>query len=523
MAMKSKGPGAAGTAHGDQGGVAGNNDPQNSSGASAAQAKAKASRERQRKRKDRNWGPWAAPGEPHEGRPTAPAFTEEALALEFAEDAYDLRYVAAWGRWFRWVGYKWQEEKTLYAFDRARALCRQQYRLSEKTEHKRRDLLTAKTVAAVVRLAQSDRRIAGTIEQWDADPWLLNTPGGCVDLTTGELREHYSTDYCTKCTAVTPDPDCPIPQWKAFLAWNTQGDEDLQAYKQRWYGYCLSGVTTEHIFRFSWGTGDNGKSTEINTIADLMGDYHHTAPIETFMETKQDRHLTEVADLVGARFVTSSETAEGRYWNEERIKRLTGGDEMAARFMRMDLFRFKPQLKLDLSGNHKPNLRTANQANKRRIHMNHFSATISAEMKDRNLPEKLKAEWPGILSWQIQGCLEWQRQGLAPPKAVVDSSEEYFASEDTLGEWISDCCIKDNAAFTSTTLLFGSYKIWNEDAGGYPITEKRFAKQLEDRGGFRRDRVGYPQVRGFHGLKLKGDQQAKPSNEQPGLYDDMPI
>jgi len=469
----------------------------------------------------------------------APPFTERGLASLFAErHAHDLRYVAAWGKWFRWNGHKWEEEKTLYAFDLARALCGEQSLELAKAKQLAKDkdikipshdLNSAKTVAAIVTLARADRRIAATTEQWDADPWLLNTPGGIVDLRTGEMRPCRPEDYCTKSTAVAPDANCPCPLWDAFHKTITN-DDDLLAYKYRWYGYCLTGVTIEHALQFSWGTGRNGKGTEINTVAKIAGDYHRAVDSETFEATKYERHLSELAVLHRIRFVTSSESQEGRYWNEKRIKQVTGGDPITANFMRQDPFTFMPQFKPHFSGQHKPGLRNVNEALKARIHMVPYNVVVPEEERDKHLSEKLQKEWPGILHRIIQGCLDWQEKGLAPPKAVVDATAEYFETQDTFGNWLRECCIEGANKFAGSLALLASYNAWS--TAGYPISLMALQKKLDDLG-YKKGRAGSPkQVSGYWGLELKNqpsaktegdyDPQVPPQGELP-YADEVPI
>jgi putative DNA primase/helicase len=267
---------------------------------------------------------------------SAPAFSDEALALQFANrHAGDLRFVAAWNKWLVWNGQHWQFEETLRAWDFAREICRE---AAAQCNHRKTAgaIASAKTVYAVERLARSDRRLAATIDQWDADPWQLNTPQGVVDLTTGQARPHIPEDYQTKITAVGPRGDCP--RFLAFLDRIAGGDSELVAYIRRVLGYGLTGLTREHALFFGYGTGANGKSVLLSTVAGILGEYHKTAPIETFTASNTDRHPTDLAGLRGARLVTATETEEGRRWAESRIKQLTGGDTVAARFMRQDFF-----------------------------------------------------------------------------------------------------------------------------------------------------------------------------------------
>ena len=305
-------------------------------------------------------------------------------------------------------------DDTKLAFDLSRKVCREAAAECNKDKIAP-NLASAKTVAAVERLALADRRIAATVDQWDADPWLLNTPDGVVDLRTGQRRPHRAEDYQTKITAVGPGGDCP--RFLAFLDRITGGDGELVAYLQRVLGYALTGLTREHALFFGYGTGANGKSVLLSTVSGLLGDYHKSAPIETFTASNADRHPTDLASLRGARLVTATETEEGRRWAESGIKQLTGGDTVAARFMRQDFFEYRPAFKLIIAGNHKPSLRSVDEAIRRQFHLIPFAVTIPPEERDADLAEKLKAEWPGILAWLVEGCLEWQTEGLRPPTA----------------------------------------------------------------------------------------------------------
>lgn len=414
--------------------------------------------------------------------PRPPTFADEALALRFAEAHADkLRYVAAWGRWISFDGACWRFDDTLLAFDRARKICREAAAECNTTKVAK-TIASAKTVAAVERLARADRRLAATVDQWDDDPWLLNTPGGVVDLRTGRYGSHRLEDYATKLAGVAPDAACPIPNWLKFLERVTAGDNNLIAYLKRTTGYTLTGVTREHALFFMYGTGANGKTTFLNAITAATGDYHRTAPIETFTAVTGERHPTDLAGLRGARLVTAIETEEGRRWAEAKIKALTGGDKISARFMRQDFFEFVPQFKLLIAGNHKPGLRSVDEAIRRRFNLIPFTVTIPPAERDEALPDKLKAELPGILAWIIAGCLEWQEKGLAAPSAVTAATAAYLEAEDAVAAWIDECCERDPNAWESTAALFSSWSAWAIKAGEYVGSQKRFADRLEPRG-----------------------------------------
>jgi putative DNA primase/helicase len=403
--------------------------------------------------------------------------TQDAVALIFATvHAGNLRYVATWGKWLAWDGTRWAPDDTLHTYDRIRTLCRVTAREAGAK------LGSAQQVSAIEKLAKSDRRLAATADQWDAANYLLNTPAGVADLHTGELRPHRAEDYLTKTTAAGPDPACPMPLWTAFLSRVTGGDAALVAFLRRALGYALTGDTREHGLFFCYGTGANGKSVLTSTMAGILGDYHTTAPIETFLASTQERHPTDLAGLRGARLVTAVETEEGRRWAESKLKTLTGGDKMAARFMRQDFFEFLPQFKLWIAGNHKPRLRSVDEAIKRRFHLVPFTVTIPPQERDQHLGEKLKAEWPGILHWLIGGCRAWQQQGLAAPPAVTDATENYLQAEDTLGAWVEECCTRDRDAWEPTSALFESWKSWTEQSGERVGTRRQFAQALETHG-----------------------------------------
>jgi putative DNA primase/helicase len=403
-----------------------------------------------------------------------------------AEHGQCLRYVAVWGKWYHYDGTRWREEQTQLVRDLAKRFCQD------------RGQGRGKTIAAVQALASADRKIAARVDQWDADPWLINTPGGVVDLRTGEMRAHDPGDHMTRIAAVAPGGHCPL--WLGFLDRILGSDADLIAYVQRLLGYALTGSQREHAMFFAYGPGGNGKSVLIDTVAGILGDYHATAPIETFTSSGGDRHPTELARLVGARLVTAAETEEGRRWHEARIKTLTGGDRVAARFMRQDFFEFRPQFKLLIAGNHQPVLRTVDEAMRRRFNLLPFSVVIPDAEKDRDLGKKLQAEWPGILQWMLDGCLSWQRDGLKPPSAVTEATAAYLEVQDAMAAWLAELCEQGQGYRESSGRLFASWKSYAERNGEPAMSAKAFSPKLEARG-FRPFRT--KAERGFIGLRLK--------------------
>lgn len=430
----------------------------------------------------------------------SPEYSDDSLALGFsAIHGRNLRFVSLWGRWFQWDEARWRQDETMKTFDLARAVCREVAVGCNKLSTAR-TITSAKTVAAVVSLARSDRRHAATAEQWDSDPWVLNTPKGEINLKTGTMHSHKREHHHTKITAVGPGGTCPT--WVSFLDRVTGGDKELQIFMQRMGGYALTGSTGAHALFFAHGTGANGKSVFITTLSGIMGDYATTAPMETFIATNYDQHPTNLAGLRGARLVTAVETEEGRRWAESKIKALTGGDTISARFMRQDPFEFTPQFKLVIAGNHKPSLRSVDEAIRRRMNLIPFAVTIPEQERDESLSLKLKTEWPGILKWMIEGCMDWQTDGLAQPEAVRIATEDYLSAEDSVAVWMSECCLDGKSFLTPVAVLFSSWKGWAERTGEFVGSQKRFVQTLEGRG-YNKEASGHKKVICFRNIGIQ--------------------
>lgn len=283
----------------------------------------------------------------------------------------------------------------------------------------------------------------------------------------------------------------------------TGGDTDLAGYLQRVIGYACTGSTKEHALFFFYGTGSNGKGTFLNPIIKILNDYAVIASADVFTDSKHERHPTELAALVGARLVVAQETDEGRKWAEAKIKSLTGGDPITARYMRQDFFTFTPKFSLIIAGNHKPSIQTVDEAMRRRLHLIPFNVTIPKDSRDPDLAEKLEAELSGIMQWMIAGVTEYNRQGLNPPKSVLDATELYFEDENTIQQWIIDCCETGDDYWQRSSSLFYSWKQYATAANLLPGTAKDFKAKLESTG-HRWHKTG---SRGRHheGIKVKAD------------------
>jgi putative DNA primase/helicase len=425
--------------------------------------------------------------------------TEDSAAFEFAERHGDiLRYCHSTGAWFRWNGVFWEKDQTRLAFQWSRELARE---LAENQDERKR-YITNKTsfASGVERFAKGDPKIAVTIDYWDADAWLLGTPGGTVDLRTGELRDGLRHDGITKYTSVAPlDTGCP--KWLRFLEEATGHDKELIRFLQQWCGYCLTGITREHALVFVYGPGGNGKSVFLNIVTNILHGYATTAAMDTFTASNSDKHPTDLAMLRGARLVTASETEDGRAWAESRIKQMTGGDRISARFMRQDFFEFTPQFKLTIIGNHKPVLRNVDEAARRRFLIVPFEKKPAEP--DRQLEEKLMAEAQGILQWMIEGCLDWQAHGLVKPESVLAATKEYFSDQDLFKHWLEEEChceVGNSNISEASSVLFRSWREYALSAGNSPGTQQSFKDQMtRHKFKFYRGR----KVREFFGVRLK--------------------
>jgi putative DNA primase/helicase len=432
--------------------------------------------------------------------------TEDAAALDFVADrGEDIRFCHGSRAWFCWDGKRWQQDRTGVTFQLARELTRR----SSAAMGSRSRIAAGRAafVSGVERFAKTDQAVSVTVEHWDSDPFLLGTPAGTVDLILGRLRPAIREDAITKLTSVAPSGQV-CQRWQQFLAEVTGGDPELVRFLQQWSGYCLTGVTREHALVFVYGPGGNGKTVFLNVIAFILNDYANVAAMDTFTASRSDKHPTELAMLRGARVVTASETEEGRSWAESRIKQMTGGDRITARFMRQNFFSYLPQFKLMIAGNHKPLLRNIDAAARRRFLIVPFERQPPAP--DQNLELKLRDEAAGILQWMIDGCLDWQRHGLMRPEVVMAATDEYFREQDLIGRWLEDECLCDFDSIVrseSSGRLFQSWKDYAVAAGQQPGLQQSFNDALRQRGfKFHRSRS----VREFRGLSLKTKQASQP-------------
>lgn len=319
--------------------------------------------------------------------------------------------------------------------------------------------------------------------QLDRYKAALNTPGGVIDLKSGALAPHDPKNYFTKITAVEYSENADCPRWTAFLDDIFGGDKDLIRYVQKAVGYSLTGSTTEQCAFFLYGTGRNGKSTFIDIIRDIFGDYAANIQPETIMvRSNQSTAInSDIARLKGARLVTSVEPNEGVRINEGLLKQLTGDDTVTARKLYGDEFEFKPEFKLWMATNHKPVIRGTDTGIWRRIHMIPFTVQIPEEKIDRRLKYKLSAELTGIFRWAVEGCLLWQKEGLKMPRAVLEEVREYRREMDVISAFVEDKCTVGKGLSVKSSQLFAAYLNWAEQNNEYRMSSTKFGMELAKR------------------------------------------
>ena len=447
------------------------------------------------------------------GVPFPVDLTDDWLADKIAPDMkHRLRFDYPNARWHVWDGTRWATDETgrhttevLYALRGLAADLKSMLAQLTEKDMKRYGNTIAKlgnvaTLRAVV--AMLEPRLAVGVDAFDTEGMELNTPAGVIDLSTGEMHAHDPAALHSKSTSVAAGA-ASAPVWTRFLREVTNNDDTLERFLQKQAGYALTGVRREQTLSFVWGPGGNGKSVFVDALMGVLGDYAATAPMDTFASSKGDKHPTDLAGLMGARLVTATETQKGRAWDEQRIKAITGGDRMRARFMRQDFVEFTPRFKLMLVGNHEPQIESVDEAMRRRIHIIPF--TFRPAAPDLTLTEKLRAEYPAILRWMVQGCLMWQTEGLEPPDCVLLRTQEYFEGEDMVGQWLDESC--QMAGQMSSADAYLSWQVWCQQRGEHSGTQREFSKSLrpqEAERGFSKGQVGPPdrRVRGWVGIRL---------------------
>jgi putative DNA primase/helicase len=432
-----------------------------------------------------------------------------------------LRYNHDSSEWYVWNGKYWEQDSKGKVVELAKEAVRRIYDEARNIDdpNQKRDLLkfalqseSNKSLKNMLTVAETSPKISITIKELDSEKVLLNLNNGTYDLKRDAFFEHSAEDNISKLAPVDYDAKSVCPQWLESLDLIFNCNQALIEYIQRAVGYSLSGDVSEQVLFFAHGTGKNGKSVFFETMKMLLGDFWQKAPTEMLMMKKNQSSgiPNDVARLQGARFVVASEVPEGGRLNEARIKDLTGGDTLVARFMHKEFFEFSPTHKLWIYGNYKPIVTGTNEGIWRRLQLIPFKVTIPDSRK-REMSEILsiyKSELPGILNWAIEGWRKYRKDGLKPPDEVSAATSTYRSEMDVIGDFIRECCEEGKGQSILAVELYRAYRTWAENNGEMPVGGRRFIAAIQERGFERVKASGNQFV--WLGIGLRGNQVPAP-------------
>jgi putative DNA primase/helicase len=441
-------------------------------------------------------------------------FTDTSNALRLVrEHGKDIRYNAAWKKWIVWTGQHWQLDDGYLIHDKGLAVIHsiydemlkttdyrermdiEKYALQSESLRRRKAFIESASLMRGMNIASNDV---------DRDPWLLNVENGTIDLKNHEFREHRREDMITKIAHVRYDSGADCPVWKQFVREIMDCKPELIGFLQRAAGWALTGDTSEQTMFILFGSGANGKSTFLNVLMKLLGDYAIAASTETFMKKNGDQISNDIARLRGTRFVATSETDQGKRLSEPLIKQITGTDAMTARFLYGEFFEFTPTFKIFMASNHKPMIRGTDLGIWRRIKLIPFTTTIAPEKQDKHLEQKLLDEKPGILNWLVEGSRSWLKKGLAAPGIVASATEEYRSEMDALGAFVKERCVQIPGVSVRARELFRAYQEWCEENNERACSERFLSMRFQELG---LEKWRTAEARYWKGIMLKAETE----------------
>lgn len=438
----------------------------------------------------------------------------ERLIARFGDE---MLYCRAWKSWVTWDGTRWQMDET-GAVERMAKMTVRMIPDEAPTKGKKRDAVlkhaikseSASRLEAMVRVARSDEKVITKPDTFDTDTWLLNCQNCLIDLRDMRVMPHQKEHRLMKQVQAFYDPKAKAPTWEKFLHKVMAGNENLIAFLQRAIGYSLTGETREQVIFFLHGRGSNGKSTMLETLRYVLGDYSKNTPTSTLMRRGDSSSVNnDIARLPGVRLVTAIETDDNQQLSEATVKAITGGDTITTRFLFSEFFEFKPAFKVFLACNHKPVITGVDNGIWRRIRLIPFSVIFEEHEKDMTLPFKLQAEASGILNWALQGCAAWQKNGLGVPPEVADAVNEYRGEMDVLAGFLNDRCVINRNAVAPAIDLYEAYTEWADSNGERAQSQRTFGMKLSERG-FEKRRSGQTGNYVWQGVGLK-TERSEPS------------
>ena len=411
------------------------------------------------------------------------------LVKEFGRD---IRYFPAWKKWVVWNGKYWEtDESGALVHEKGLETVRNIYDELSKTDDYRERIEienfariseSIRRREAMIKTAQYIQEINITADDLDCNPWLLNLRNGTIDVLTGEFREHRQEDMITKLANAEYDPAADCPLWKQFIREIMDYKPELINFLQTAMGWALTGDNSEQTMFILYGSGANGKTTFLNTIQYLLGDYATSTPTESFMKKNTDQYTNDIARLRGTRFVSTTEAEQGRRLSEPLIKKITGNDQITARFLYGEYFNFTPNFKIFMATNHKPVIKGTDHGIWRRIKLIPFTTTIAQDKQDKNLEAKLKQEASGILNWLLEGTARWKREGLIAPSDILNATDEYRGEMDVIGNFIKERCVKDSDITIRIRELYKAYADWCDENKEHAVSERFFTMRLKEMG-----------------------------------------
>ena len=391
----------------------------------------------------------------------------------------DARYCESTDAWFVWDTTRWIQSKT-----RVQAMAKVTSRQITDPGHRKKSS-SKNGIKEMLYLAGSEPSMSVELANFDGSPMLLNCRSGTIDLQTGKIRKHDRSDLLAKISPMTYDPSGNCPGWLAFLETVFDHDHELISYIQRVCGYMLTGDVSEQCLFFLYGDGCNGKSVFTSMLQYVLGEYATRSPADLVMKTVRSTSggaSPDTARLLGARLAVTSELEEGHTLSESRVKDLTGGDRMVARPLYNAPFEFDPTHKLLLYGNHKPEIVGSDHGIWRRMRLIPFDVTIPEPVRDPHLLDHLKCESGAILAWMVNGCLDWQQQGLGLPKAVHIATGGFRAESDAVGRFIEECCVLADGTVTLKSVIYKAYTAWCQRSGEAVLTGKALHPRMLQHG-----------------------------------------